>query len=184
MLSIFLLAGAIFTTLSCFISRRSCDNTENTELQPVTLWRHLSHCDDTCHTVTTPVTLWQHLSDCETSSEDFKLVYCIIYYIQYIVSCHPNWTVTERGSSWRTIRLEAGFICYNWQYIMSFMLFFPVPCLFAPKGKKSTRFWDRCRVGWKYTWVQKSTWKLVRTHISTFYTWLNALAWHTLRASF
>ena len=49
--------------------------------------------------------------------------------------------------------------------------FFPVPCLLAPKaqkgidkGKKSTRFWERCIVGWKYTWAQKSTWKLVRTH--------------------
>ena len=25
------------------------------------------------------------------------------------------------------------------------------------KGKKSTRFWERCTVGWKYTWAQKST---------------------------
>ena len=36
--------------------------------------------------------------------------------------------------------------------------FFPNPCLFAPKaqkgidkGKKSTRFCQRCIVGWKYT---------------------------------
>ena len=53
---------------------------------------------------------------------------------------------------------------------------FPVPCLLAPKaqkgidkGKKSTRFWELCIVGWKYTWAQKSTWKLERTHLSCFH---------------
>ena len=44
--------------------------------------------------------------------------------------------------------------------------FFPVPCLFAPKvqkgidtGKKSTRFWKQCILGWNYTWASKSTGK-------------------------
>ena len=38
------------------------------------------------------------------------------------------------------------------------------------KGKKSTRYWKRCLVGWKYAWAQKSTWKLARTQflISAF----------------
>ena len=42
--------------------------------------------------------------------------------------------------------------------------FFPVPCLFLPKaqkgidkGKKSTRFWERCIIGWNYTWASKWT---------------------------
>ena len=32
------------------------------------------------------------------------------------------------------------------------------------KGMKLTRFWKRCIVGWKYTWAQKPTRKLVRTY--------------------
>ena len=49
-------------------------------------------------------------------------------------------------------------------FLSLFAQFFPVPCLSAPKaqkgidtGKKSTRFWKRCIVGWNYTWAPQST---------------------------
>ena len=66
-------------------------------------------------------------------------------------------------------------ICYHsgessgrtWDFSVhlgTWVKFFPVPCLFEPKaqkgidkGKKSTRFWERCILGWKYTWDQIST---------------------------
>ena len=67
-------------------------------------------------------------------------------------------------------RFLAGFgvgsnLKYSFSRKITAFLFFPVPFLFEPKaqkgidkGKKSTRFWRRCIVGWNYTWAQKSTW--------------------------
>ena len=57
---------------------------------------------------------------------------------------------------------EKGLLHYSKTFTVK-SKFFPVSCLFAPKvqkgidkGKKSTRFRERCIVDWKYTWAPKS----------------------------
>ena len=75
----------------------------------------------------------------------------------------------------------------NWNLVEN-RSFFPVPCI--DKGKKSTRFWERWKVGWNYTWASKSTenryWIRVlappKSNYLSYNCKLPILAWHNKRA--
>ena len=100
---------------------------------------------------------------------------CICFCICYTAAIHHLWFVLH---STRHYALSVAAESCSYFLISNITIwnngfpkiakFFPVPCLFAPKaqkgidkGKKSTRFWERCIVGYKYTWASKSTWKSI-----------------------